>query len=382
MNFAKAWPFRYELVDGLRGVAALAVVMFHLGLMAGGHYAVMMFFVISGYCIAAAAESGRRKGFSFGAFMRRRLHRIYPPYLFAIAFFVLTRLAKLAFTGQNDLHRPLSDWIQNLTLTQWITLLFEPRAEAVQNPKLLVAAFWSLNYEEQFYLVIALALLLAVKRRVPMIAVIGALAAAGFLWNCVWPGGWVTGFFMEYWLHFALGAMLFFALSVYTGRIARGAFVSAVGALTVFCAIRIFPWHAETLLRERAFVELFVACVFTLALFFVRPLSAAISRQWLWKPVAAVGAISYSLYLVHQFNLAVVQKAAERMAPGAWQPLRPILMVALEIGIAVAFWYCCERPFLNRRSPPARPHVEEPAGLGEHVASAEGRPHVVGEQRA
>jgi hypothetical protein len=73
-----AWPSRYELLDGLRGLAALAVVLHHLRVFDGGHFAVMVFFVISGYCITASAESCRRNGLGFGQFMARRIKRIYP----------------------------------------------------------------------------------------------------------------------------------------------------------------------------------------------------------------------------------------------------------------------------------------------------------------
>jgi peptidoglycan/LPS O-acetylase OafA/YrhL len=306
MQESRVWPFRFEIIDGLRGLAALAVVMHHSGVAPLGHYAVMVFFVISGYCIAASAETCRRNGVAFGAFMWRRLRRIYPPYFFAIAFYVLTRLAKSASGGHNDLDRPWLDWVQNLTLTQWLSLPCHPVADAPQNPKLLVAAFWSLNYEDQFYLVMALVLLLAVSRRVPMTAAVLAMAAVGLAWNLAWPGGWITGFFIEYWLHFAVGAALFYALCLFPGRRFRCVFVASVVALGLFSASRILPWRAETALHERAYAELAIVCGFAFFLFFVRPWSAAVSRLWIWRPIAALGAISYSLYLVHQFNLAFV----------------------------------------------------------------------------
>lgn len=360
----KTWPFRYELIDGLRGIAALVVVMSHSGLLTGaGRYAVMAFFVISGYCIAASAETCRRNNTSFRSFMYRRLHRIYPPYLLAIAFFALTRIAKLAAGGANDLNRPALDWVQNLTMTQWVSLLFHPAAEAAQNPKLLVAAFWSLNYEDQFYLVMALALLLAVRRQASMFALVMGLAAAGLAWICEWPGPWVTGLFIEYWVHFALGAMLFHALCINSSVIARGAFAAVVAALGLWCLYQILPWQDDTLLQQRAWVELAVACAVTLFLFGLRPVSAVCGRHLLWKPVAALGTISYSLYLVHQFNLNAVAALASRLTPAGWEPARLCIVAVLQLSVAAAFWYCCERPFLNRRSPEARAADRAPSTL-------------------
>jgi peptidoglycan/LPS O-acetylase OafA/YrhL len=343
-----AWPFRYEMIDGLRGLAALAVVAHHLGIAPLGHYAVMLFFVISGYCIAAAAEAGRCKGMSFARFMWRRLHRIYPPYFFAVIFYALTRVAKAASGGYDDLSRPWLDWVQNLTLTQWVTLPFHPVADAPQNPKLFVAAFWSLNYEDQFYLVMAVALLLSVTRRVPMVLVVAVLACAGLVWNCLAPGGWITGFFLEYWVHFALGALLFYVLCLYPRSAFRYLFLALVFLLGAYSMARILPWQPETPLHLRVYTEFAVACCFTLFLYLARPLSAAVSRSWLWRPIAALGVISYSLYLIHQFNLTLVADVVRWLIPHPWEPVRLGLMLALQILLASAFWYCCERPFLNR----------------------------------
>jgi peptidoglycan/LPS O-acetylase OafA/YrhL len=265
--------------------------------------------------------------------------------------YVLTRLAKGAFGGHNDLDRPWLDWIQNLTLTQWVSLPFHPVADAPQNPKLLVAAFWSLNYEDQFYLVMAVALLLSLSRRVSVVVIVLALAAVGLLWNLAWPGGWITGFFIEYWVHFSLGAMLFYTLCLFPGRLARCAFIACVTALGLFCSFQVLPWHEDALLRQRAYAELVVVCGSTLFLFVVRPMSAWVARLHVWRPIAALGAISYSLYLVHQFNLTVVETLVARVVPNAWGGVRIVAMLGLEIAIATVFWYCCERPFLNRSLP-------------------------------
>jgi peptidoglycan/LPS O-acetylase OafA/YrhL len=345
------WPFRFEIVDGLRGLAALAVVMHHLQIVSVGHFAVMLFFVISGYCIAASAETCRRNGVSFRTFMWRRIRRIYPPYFFAIVFYVLTRIVKIASGAHNDLARPWLDWVQNLTLTQWVSLPFHPVADAPQNPKLVVAAFWSLNYEDQFYLVMAVALLISLVRRVPMVSSVLVLAVIGLVWNLLWPSGWITGIFIEYWVHFALGALLFYVLCISSSPAVRYAFIAAVGALGAFCASHIFPWRTDELLTVRVYAELTVVCAFTLLLLFIRPVSAAVSRFPLWRPVAALGAIAYSLYLVNQFNLTFVATVVDRIMPRDWETARLTAMLALQVAVATVFWFFCERPFLNRTPP-------------------------------
>src|ERR1700722_2456617 len=350
----KAWPSRYELLDGLRGLAALTVVLHHLQVHGDGHFAVMVFFVISGYCITASAESCRRSGLGFGQFMVRRIRRIYPPYFFAILFFSATRIVKTAMGAPNDLQRPVLDWVQNLTLTQWVSNIFHPIPWPSANPHLFVPAFWSLNYEEQFYLVIAAGLALATVKRIPLILPVVLLTIVGLVWNWLIPGNWICGLFIEYWPHFALGSCLYFSLCVFTNRRARLVFIGAVLILGLASAARLFPWTANTTADLRSMVELAFLSAVTLGLFFLRPLSPRISRLSVWRPIAALGTISYSLSLVHQFNLTLVASIARRLLPmRAPQFLTITTMVGLHLALATLFWYFCERPFLSVKSVPA-----------------------------
>src|SRR5207245_2064479 len=68
-------------LDGLRGVAVVAVVLYHAGLkIPGGFLGVDVFFVISGYLITSLllAEWSARHSADLAAFWRRRLRRILP----------------------------------------------------------------------------------------------------------------------------------------------------------------------------------------------------------------------------------------------------------------------------------------------------------------
>jgi len=109
-------------------------------------------------------------------------------------------------------------------------------------------------------------------------------------------------------------------------------------ALGIYCALQ----------DLRAYKELLVVCTFTLFLYFARPLSEPVCKLRLWRPLAALGLISYSLYLINQFNLRLVIQVASHLAPHAPAAVQLTLMVALQILLAAVFWYFCERPFLNR----------------------------------
>jgi peptidoglycan/LPS O-acetylase OafA/YrhL len=346
---AAPWPARYELLDGLRGLACIGVLLHHLGVESIGHYCVMIFFVISGYCITAAAESAIRARLTFKEFMRRRVRRIFPPYLAAVGLFALTRMLKHALhPSMVAWHAGLIQWLQNLTLTQWLSDLFRPVNLPGDNSTLFVAAFWSLNYEEQFYLAVAA---LAAAGILGFRAGILALMIVGMAWDVAHPGGPITGVFIEYWPHFALGSCLFFSLAGSARTFPRWLFLSATALLAIVAMCKILPWHGLTTEKtQRVYVEFSILSCVSFLLFVLRPYSESISRSPLWRPVALIGAISYSLYLIHQFNLNLVDTVVRYLLPtGAASVLRVVAMVSAHLLLATGFWYVFERPFLNRR---------------------------------
>lgn len=76
---------RYATLDTLRGVAALAVMVFHLGevklapnIVPHGYLAVDLFFMLSGFVVAHAYEEALRGSLSFRSFALRRAIRLYP----------------------------------------------------------------------------------------------------------------------------------------------------------------------------------------------------------------------------------------------------------------------------------------------------------------
>jgi peptidoglycan/LPS O-acetylase OafA/YrhL len=74
---------RFHTLDALRGIAAIAVVLFHAGDYSpipapGGYLAADLFFVLSGFVLAHAYEARLAAGMSLMSFVRARLTRIYP----------------------------------------------------------------------------------------------------------------------------------------------------------------------------------------------------------------------------------------------------------------------------------------------------------------
>jgi peptidoglycan/LPS O-acetylase OafA/YrhL len=276
-------------------------------------------------------------------------------------------LGKSARNPNFEFKPPILDWVQNVTLTQWVSTLFHPVQWPSQNHKVFVAAFWSLNYEEQFYLVMGLALVVAILSRVPMIISVLALSVVGLVWNWLLPGNWICGLFTEYWLHFALGSTLFYVLCHFTSKSHRSAFLIIIAVLGIACLSRVLLHATNVLFDMRAMIELSYLSAFTLTLYFLRPLSRGISRLPLWRPFAALGAISYSLYLIHQFNLNLIDTTAHKLLPAnPPQALLVTVLLSLHVLLAAIFWALCERPFLRR----SRKHRDVMPSVREGVRTA------------
>jgi peptidoglycan/LPS O-acetylase OafA/YrhL len=342
-SLAAPYAERYDMLDGWRGVAALAVVLCHVAHVDTGFYAVLLFFVISGYCITAASEACRRKGLGFGQFMWRRVRRIYPPYLLSMAFFAATRVVR-SMHGDGAFHRSAIEWIQNLTLTQWFTLVGHPMPYASDNPTLFVDTSWSLCYEEQFYLIVALAMLLSyfASRRLTV-----ALMLVGLAWNIHSPRA-VDGFFLDYWPHFAIGAIVFYRLCRMTRPMWRRITDTLFSASLIAFAVLAWRQPDMTPAARPFYSELFVTVAFALTLIGIRPLSGSFKNSPLGRVMTFLGLISYSLYLIHQFNMHLIHAIATAIV---WHNAPHAVLIAVEVCghvvLATLFWRFCERPFLN-----------------------------------
>jgi peptidoglycan/LPS O-acetylase OafA/YrhL/lysophospholipase L1-like esterase len=168
-------------LDGLRGVAVLAVMLYHGGVswMQGGFFGVDLFFVLSGFLITSLLlEEQRRAGsIGLGGFWSRRIRRLLPALLLLIAgvavyaWLVSTPEARPGV--RNDVFATLG-YVANWHFIAEQTNYFAQAA----SPSPL-AHTWSLAIEEQFYLVWPLLVLLLGRGRGRLVRV-GLLALAGW----------------------------------------------------------------------------------------------------------------------------------------------------------------------------------------------------------
>ena len=332
-SLSRATAGKYRTLDAWRGVAALSVVFFHctntvltteMGWWAAtllhGWAGVFIFFPISGYCISAAVSRGENA--TLGGFLFRRWHRIAPPYWASLLVAVGAGLVAASFTGNSlgYLNLGVPKWISVITLTQGFLHI----------PKAISPVYWSLCYEEQFYIIMALTLLPPSRYRLRLLFALTALVVA---YLGAWPAAFrIDGLFADYWLAFASGIALFAWLHQPRERAWALALVSLIAAGTVV--------SHDLGLEISAGVALILAIC--------ARFDETMAETRLGRLLCRFGLFSYSLYLVHVPIGGRVVNLLRRA------PL-PLLVPSLAaIGVSIIAGWCfyrvVERRFVNRLS--------------------------------
>ena len=167
-------------IDGLRAIAVLSVIFFHLNpaWASGGFVGVDLFFVISGYLITGQIRKDLADNvFSVKHFYLRRIRRIAPPLLAMLV--TVSFAAWLIFKPEDIRSFAYSLVVQPLSLQNFVFLSEGNYFRGSETKALLHT--WSLAVEEQFYLFWPL-LLLLLKRWTfkPLLAVICVIVAVSF----------------------------------------------------------------------------------------------------------------------------------------------------------------------------------------------------------
>jgi peptidoglycan/LPS O-acetylase OafA/YrhL len=346
------------LIDVLRGLASFWVVLFHVrvdlwvglremqnGLpaanafdrlmawfsvpMAFGGSGVMLFFVLSGFCVHLPLAGG--KAFSWRPYAARRFFRIYPPYLAAVVLTLGCELLARAIdpTGATS---PIGTVLRSVFMAQNYG---SAAGQMVANPSL-----WSLPVEMELYVVYPLFHWMLRRFGAAMaICVVAGVSAVPLLFHQPLPS--LDGGFIQYWLIWCSGAVL--AERWKTGGLSRPGVTHLLVMVTAFTIAAGLHWKG---------LNHWVACQFWaigygLVLWFVlmKPDLASAVPARLLKVLVWMGALSYSLYLVH-FPLFRVAGAAWVATHGS-KPINllvPLIAAFLVVPLAGLFYRFVESP--------------------------------------
>ncbi len=313
-------------IDGLRAIAVLMVVAFHAfpAAMPGGFIGVDVFFVISGYLITGIIlRELRSEDFSPISFYARRIRRIFPALIVVLA-------AVIALGWFTMMPKPLAQ----LGLQSFAGALFFPNVlllnqsgyfdQAAETKPLL--HLWSLGVEEQFYVVWPW-LLLCIRRRPKRQIVVVAILTAASLAYSIWITSHdpVTAFYSPFSRLWELGVG---GLLSILPRVARfGNLLSMIGIVVIAAS-------AVLIDRKTPFPGVAALGPVIGATMVMASRSDALS----WKPLVAIGRMSYPLYLWH-WPLLTFAAAA-----GLTSPTQIVGVVAVSFILAFMTTKLVERP--------------------------------------
>ncbi|MEI4472362.1 acyltransferase family protein [Frigidibacter sp. MR17.24] len=331
-------------LDGVRGLAVLSVVLFHAGVSGfdGGYVGVDVFFVLSGYLIAAAVGAGQATGrFGLGQFYARRARRILPA-LFVVAFAVVPFAWIVMLPGQ---FRQFGESLGTLPLMlqnfYFLSKLGYFGQEAEVQPLLHT---WSLAVEAQFYL-LAPPLLLAARRfgrgAAGVVIVLLAVASFGFSeWAITENAGRNFYFSGSRLWEFLAGALCAGLPRGGWPRLAGPACAAGLAAILLPVAL-----YSERLPSPSGWTLIPVAGTMLL-LHFGRE-GTLVDRLLGLRPLVWLGIISYSVYLWHQ-PLFALARLAQDSAPSPWLTAG---LLAATLALGWATWAWVEQPFRVARVP-------------------------------
>jgi peptidoglycan/LPS O-acetylase OafA/YrhL len=343
---------RLRTIDGLRGVAALGVVFYHVDvgarlsygdwtpawvtwLLHQGALGVDVFFVISGFVIAYSVRAATYTPAFLGVFALRRFIRLDPPYWAAIALEIaLIELTLRLGAGSGSIGLPsVQQILAHVVYAQHVLGLGD-----------IVPVFWTLCYEIQFYLFFVGALVLGRSLRISLhdridvralgLAALGLLFVVSVLtrYNLLWVHIplWLA---LNRWFQFFLGVLVWWVVAQKIRArylIAAWAFLAAIVAGSGQSPMQALPIAVSALLW----------------ISYARDQMASFLSARPWQ---FLGAISYSLYLFHSSIGWRVVRAPDVLLRLELPPLAILGVYLAAIASAILFswvaWQIWERPF-------------------------------------
>lgn len=341
------------VIDGLRFVAIMGVVMFHLHgyvtvktgrsggdsglglLMSQGYIGVQLFFAISGFIIARPFLNGTAPGLA--RYFMRRLTRLEPPYLINL-FIVYVLLVVVLQESASELFPHL------------LASIFYVHNVIFGGMSKINFLAWSLEVEFQFYLLAPL-----------FLAVLAALGARGrrvALFFVVLAGGWV--YQADPLAGLGLGAAVlryvaFFAAGILAADVYVNMWHETAPASVPWDCAALIGWSgalAALLSANGSAIALVPWCLWLAIL-------GSIAGKWSnrilgWPPVYLIGGMCYTLYLYH----FLIISAVGRIVLPLLSPAHPLWLDLLIAGVVVVpaillvgtmLFLTTEKPFMRWR---------------------------------
>ena len=352
---------RLDALDGLRGLAALGVLVLHVWMFSYGdehqppkgfldfalgelRMGVQLFFVLSGYLIfrpfAAAILDGARKGPSMARYVVRRAARILPAYWLAVgASFLLLR----------HLDHPMQ--VDPAELPIFVVFAQNHFLETIKH---LDPPMWTLAIEASFYVTLPIFGLLALKlvrgrgraalTALTLLVVAGGVVSTILAYTHHWPQTLSTSL-LPHLTEFGAGMTVAVLLH------GRAAIARPLAGAMALAGVALFVgnswWHAtgagsQDLRSLVGDVPGILGLALVIAVLVAGPWPARLLAR---GPAKWLGSISYGVYLIH-FPVIVFLRMTERW-PEDSLTQELLKVMAITIPLATFSWLCVERPAIR-----------------------------------
>lgn len=343
-NSGHALKYRGD-IDGLRAIAVLSVILFHLGFqtVSGGFVGVDIFFVISGYLISRIIfKEIAAHSFSITSFYVRRARRILPA-LFTVVFITAALALKYLYPAElvafGNSAAAAALFFANIHFYSTLNY-FSPNADEIP-----LLHLWSLGVEEQFYFVFPLATLAVAKWKPRfMPALIGAGLVVSLLLSVaalkVNPS---AAFYLLPFRAFELmiGSIIALPNVPAVRRVAAANGIAVVGLAAIGWSV--FMYSAATPMPG---VAALLPCIgAALLLHSAASVETVVSRALGCLPMRGIGQISYSLYLIHWPVIVF----GRRLFPGSERAPFALGVLALTLVLALLNYRFVEQFFRRPR---------------------------------
>lgn len=353
---------RIKALDGLRAVAIIGVVLFHMrpSALEGGFLGVTLFFVLTGYFITRSILRGldRTGEFSYADYLKKRVRRLLPPIIVAIAFAAILIFAM----SPALLPKVQADALPSvLFFSNWSYIFRNVSYFAAAGLPSPLTHLWFTGVTMQFYVLWPILLMLLTclfRTRKGLLAGVGALMAASTLAMALLfdPNAdtarvyYGTDARAAELLSGAFLAIAFDSLEHFILGDNKQAAVAKANVISAVCLILlvvgfVFANGQDAWLYRGGYLAVAVMCC--LLVLTVQQPGCIVSKILSCKPLVYLGGRSFSIYLIH-YPILTVMNPATRTTPLEWWEWALGFVVILLL--SEVFYRFVEQPF-TRKAP-------------------------------
>ena len=331
-------------IDGLRAIAVISVILFHLGFLKNGYLGVDIFFVISGYLITGIVynESIKSK-FSIFKFYERRIRRIFPLVLFTT---FISLVIGVVFMLPDDLEN-LSQSIIATNFSANNILLYITSVDywAIANDYKPLMHTWSLGIEEQFYLLFPLLFFTLKNNTKYILPVLSFLSILSLLFFLNSKEDSSKFFFLQYrFFELSIGGIcaIFFIKNKAASIIKYDNYLLYV--ITIFLFYLLFSNSVTNNYLNVLSITVFTSAILV---FGQKYFSSNNFYQMLFcnKLMVGIGKISFSLYMWHQIVLAFSRYILLEFI----SVFDSFILIIIVFILSILSYYLIETPFRNKQ---------------------------------